>query len=51
MADENCKKCKGEGRYKDPDGMIHTCFDCLMKGEMDQHEKKLKSADELRIKL
>jgi hypothetical protein len=51
MTNDKCEKCKGEGRYKDKDGSIHTCFDCLLNGQMDQHETKLKSADELRIKI
>jgi len=51
MANPECEKCKGEGRYRDKDGSIHTCFDCLLGGHMDQHEKKLKSAEDLRIKL
>ena len=51
MADENCPKCKGTGRIRKEDGSIQTCFDCLLKGAMDQHDKKLKSADELGIKL
>jgi hypothetical protein len=51
MEEEVCKKCRGTGRVMDKDGSIHTCFECLNKGEMDQHDKRLKSADELRIKL
>ncbi len=51
MADSNCPKCKGTGRVMEKDGSIHTCFDCLLKGQMDQHDKKVKSAEELRIKL
>ena len=47
----NCPKCKGEGRYKDKNGTMTTCFDCLTSGGMDQHDKNLKSAEELRIKL
>ena len=48
---ENCPKCKGTGRIKEKDGTIHVCFDCLMDGGMDQHDKNLKSAEDLRIKL
>lgn len=51
MEEEVCKKCKGTGRVRDKDGSIHTCFDCLAKGKMDQHAKELKSAEELGIKL
>ena len=47
----DCPKCRGTGRVKEKDGTIHVCFDCLNDGGMDQHDKNLKSADELRIKL
>ena len=46
-----CKKCGGTGRIKEKDGTIHTCFDCLSEGKMDQHDKNPKTAEELRIKL
>lgn len=42
MADKNCKKCKGTGVVKERDGSIHTCWDCLESGEMDQHSKDIK---------
>ena len=51
MADENCPKCKGTGIVKEKNGSVHTCFDCLAKGAMDQHDKKLKSAEELGFKV
>ncbi len=51
MPEDVCKKCKGTGIVKEEDGSVHTCFDCLLEGKMDQHDKKLKSADELGIKL
>jgi len=51
MEEEVCQKCKGTGRIKEENGSIHTCFDCLSKGKMDQHDKKMKSAEELGIKL
>lgn len=38
--DEDCPKCHGTGIVKDNKG-IHTCWDCLMKGELDAHSKKL----------
>ncbi len=41
MADENCQKCKGTGIVKEKDGTIHVCFDCLQKGSLDQHSKKV----------
>ena len=48
---ENCQKCRGTGRVKEKDGTIHVCYDCLKDGGMDQHDKDLKSAEDLRIKL
>jgi len=51
MADPNCNKCKGVGIVKEENGSIHTCFDCLMNGDLDQHDSKIKSAEELGIKL
>jgi len=48
---ENCPKCKGTGRIREKDGTIHVCYDCLLDGGMDQHNKDLKSAEDLRIKL
>ena len=46
-----CPKCKGTGRIKEEDGTVHTCFDCLTKGKMDQHDKNIKDAEDLRIRL
>jgi hypothetical protein len=46
-----CERCKGTGRVKEADGSIHTCFDCLFNGRMDQHDDKIKNAEELGIKL
>jgi DnaJ-class molecular chaperone len=51
MMNDDCLKCHGTGLVKEKDGTIHTCFDCLAKGRMDQHDKNIKSAEELRIKL
>lgn len=48
---EDCPKCKGTGRVKEKNGTIHICYDCLLSGKMDQHDKNVKSAEELRIKL
>jgi len=48
---ESCPKCRGEGRVVEKNGTIHVCFDCLLDGGMDQHDKNLKSAEDLRIKL
>jgi len=46
-----CPKCNNTGKVKERDGTIHICFDCLNAGRLDQHDKNLKSAEELRIKL
>jgi len=47
----DCPKCKGERRIREKDGSIHICFDCLQAGRLDQHDKKMKSAQDLGIKL
>ncbi|MEK6926728.1 MAG: hypothetical protein AABW50_05620 [Nanoarchaeota archaeon] len=46
-----CPKCKGTGRIKTEGGSITTCFDCLLSGRMDQHDKKLKSGEEMGFKV
>lgn len=53
MADSNqeCPKCRGTGRVMEKNGTIHICYDCLVSGRMDQHDKNPKTAEELRIKL
>jgi DnaJ-class molecular chaperone len=45
MANPNCPKCKGKGRIIEPDGTVHTCWDCLEKGHLDQHSKDLKDTN------
>jgi hypothetical protein len=47
MARKDCPKCKGEGRWKKPDGTITICFDCLQSGDMDQHDKKIRESKDL----
>jgi DnaJ-class molecular chaperone len=42
MTNPNCPKCHGEGFIKEKDGSIHTCWDCLQDGGMDQHSKEVK---------
>lgn len=39
--DEDCSKCHGTGVVKEENGTIHTCWDCLQKGEFDVHSKKV----------
>ncbi len=41
----SCEKCRGTGRVKKADGTISICFDCLQKGNMDQHGDKSKIRD------
>lgn len=48
---DDCSKCHGERNIKEKDGTIHICFQCLAAGRLDQHDKKIKSAEELGIKL
>jgi hypothetical protein len=45
MANPNCPKCKGRGSYMREDKSIQTCFDCLLGGDMDQHDEHLKDSD------
>jgi hypothetical protein len=51
MANMNCPKCKGAGSVKEKDGSVHTCFDCLLGGDMDQHSGNIKDNSELGIKV
>ncbi len=44
MANSNCPKCHGKGFFKKPDGSVTTCFDCLMAGDMDQHDENVKES-------
>lgn len=46
-----CEKCKDTGVIKDKDGTVHICFDCLTSGRLDQHNSKIKDAQDLGIKL
>ena len=45
MGNPNCAKCHGQGYIKEKDGSVHTCFDCLNSGDMDQHDENLKQND------
>lgn len=46
-----CPKCLGTGRVKEKNGTIRVCYDCLLKGEMDQHDKNLKVPSGMRFKI
>lgn len=39
--DKVCKKCHGTGIVKEGNGAIHTCWDCMQEGKLDQHSEKL----------
>jgi hypothetical protein len=39
-----CPKCKGKGIVRGEDGSVSTCFDCLMNGRLDQHNKNVKDS-------
>lgn len=42
--EKKCPKCNGTKRIKSKDGTIQPCWDCLLKGEMDQHSKNIKDS-------
>jgi hypothetical protein len=44
-----CKKCNDTGKVTDKDGTIHTCFDCLISGRLDNHSKKLPDHPEIKL--
>ncbi len=44
MANMNCPKCKGLGYVKEKNGSVRTCFDCLLAGDMDQHDENVKES-------
>jgi len=44
MANMNCSKCHGKGYVKEANGSVHTCFDCLNDGSMDQHNENIKES-------
>jgi len=41
---EPCPKCKGTKRIQQADGTVRPCWDCLLKGDMDQHSKNPKDS-------
>ncbi len=49
MEKKFCDKCKNTGIVKEKDGSVHTCFDCLLAGRMDQHDVG-KNSDEVKIR-
>lgn len=41
---EVCEKCKGTKRILQADGTIRPCWECLQRGDMDQHSKNPKDS-------
>ena len=39
--DDECPECHGAGVVKEKNGAVHTCWDCLEKGKLDVHSKKV----------
>jgi hypothetical protein len=44
MENEECPKCGGTKRIQNQNGTVMPCWDCLMKGDMDQHSKNPKDS-------
>jgi hypothetical protein len=44
-----CTKCNGTGKIKDADGTVHTCWECLIEGRLDNHSKKLPDRPDIRL--
>jgi len=38
---EKCSKCNNTGIVKDANGTVHTCWDCLAAGRLDNHSKNV----------
>lgn len=38
---EECPKCHNTGVVKEANGTVHTCWDCLQKGQLDVHSEKI----------
>ena len=38
---KECLKCHGTGVVREKNGQIHTCWDCLEKGELEVHSDKV----------
>jgi len=46
-----CPKCKNTYQIREKDGTIHICYDCLLAGKMDQHDKKVREAKDFGLKM
>ncbi|MFH0831637.1 MAG: hypothetical protein V1886_02105 [archaeon] len=42
--EQQCPKCKDTGKVKEKDGSMHTCWDCLASGRLDQHSQKVRDS-------
>lgn len=38
---EVCEKCHDTGIVKEKDGSIHTCWECMQAGRLNQHSDNL----------
>jgi DnaJ-class molecular chaperone len=38
---KECPKCNGTGVVKEKNGQVHTCWECLQKGELEVHSDKV----------
>ncbi len=41
---KSCPKCQGKKRIIKSDGTVQPCWDCLISGEMDQHDRHVKDS-------
>jgi hypothetical protein len=41
---DDCPKCHGKRQIKEKDGTIHICFECLVSGRLDQHDKNVRDS-------
>lgn len=44
-----CRKCNDTGKVTEPNGQIHTCWDCLQSGRLDNHSKHLPDHPEIKL--
>lgn len=51
VSNKDCPKCKGTGMVTEKDGTIHICYQCLMAGNLDQHDTKIRDAKDFGITL
>ena len=44
-----CKKCNDTGKVTEKNGQIHTCWECLQSGRLDNHSKNLPDHPEIKL--